>query len=744
MVAAALWLGCLAPAPPWAAAVALGVLGLTLAVAATRRRPGAAAVLLVVGTVLLGGGLAGGRRMLREASPLTPLARRHAVVDVTGRMVTEPRTTAFGAWAIVRVTAVDDSDVATRAVLHLAPRQRIDVGERVRARMLATPLPDGGFGAHLRTLGAAAGLRPAGPMDVEPAPAPMRWTTAVRDRARAVFDRALDADRAALLGGLVLGIRDDIDDDLLRDAGLSHLVVVSGRHVAVLLAGVLAIAALCGVGHRGRQWSALAGLWWFVVLTRWQPSVLRAAVMATLLLVGALAGRRRDALHSLGVTVFVLLLCDPLLARQAGFALSVLATGGVLLVVQHASASHTSKVVLALRVTVAAQLATAPVLLAMAGVVPLAALPANMVAAPAATVAQILGLCAAGLAAVGAPGAVAVAGSAGPPLGVLAWASTAFSGLPLLGVGALTGVVAAALLFAAGYRRVGGRAPVRWVVVTAGAVAVAVAIAPAALPPRAPTSLRLVVFDVGQGDALLVEAPDGDDGARMLIDGGPTPGALDAALRARRIRAVDAVVLTHGDHDHAAGLARALRRLAVGAFVIPAGDARLHDASASARDAVAVARRSEVPVVAVSAGQRFRLGAAQVEVLAPAAPVAAGSERNARSIVLRITGVNGSMLLTGDADATAQLRLLGRPDVVRADVLKVPHHGGATNADGFLDAVGARVAVVSVGADNTYGHPHPDTVADLAPVPLWRTDRHGTVVVTLTHDGPVVDTEHGR
>lgn len=737
-VAAALWLGCLSAVPPWTAAVAVVVLLGAMAVAAAGRAA-AALALALVGMVLLGGGLAGGRRVLREGSPLVALAERRAVVDIVGRVVIEPRTTPIGAWTILRLTRVDGTDVGGRAALHLDPGERVDVGQQLDARMRVIPLPDGGFGAHLRTLGASAGVRPAGSLGIDPAPVVLRQTTTVRDRTRTVFAQALGPDHAALLGGLVLGARDDIDDDLLREAGLSHLVVVSGRHVAVLFAGVLAITALCGVGHRGRHGSALAALWWFVLLTRWQPSVLRATVMATLVLVAALSGRGRDALHGLAVTVLLLLLCDPMLARQAGFALSVLATGGVLLVVQHADATGASRFPTALRVTVAAQLATAPVLLTMVGAVPLAALPANLVAAPAATVAQMVGLCAAALAAGEAPGAVVLARGAGPPLTVLTWAATAFSGLPALGPRDLGGVLALGAVVAVVHRRAGWRTPARWAALLAAAAAVAVIVGPLVVRPRPPGHLRLVAVDVGQGDALLVEAPDGEDGVRMLVDGGPEPGSIDAVLRSRRIRTIEAVVLTHGDHDHAGGLARVLRRLQVGMFVVPAGDPALRDASDSAREALAAARQRDVPVVTVADGQRFTLGGAQVDVLAPTTRTAPADDRNTRSIVLRVEDTHGSMLLTGDAEATTQLRLLGRQSAIRADVLKVPHHGGATNTAGFLDAVGAQVAVVSVGAGNSYGHPHPDTVTDIAPVPLWRTDVHGTVTVTLTPDGPVVD-----
>lgn len=737
-VAAALWLGCLSAVPPGTAAVALAVLLGAVPVAA-RRRAGAALALAIVGMVLLGGGLAGGRRVLRDGSPLVGYAQQRAVVDIVGRVVTDPRSTPIGTWAILRHTRVGGTDLGGRAVLHLDPGERVDVGQVLEGRMRVVPPPDGGFGAHVRTLGASAGVRPVGPLRVGREPAVLRQTTMVRDRAWAVFAEALDRDRAALLAALVLGTRDDLDDDLLRDAGLSHLVVVSGRHVAVLLAGVLATTAVLGIGHRGRHRLALGVLWWFVVLTRWQPSVLRAAVMTTLVLVAALSGRGRDALHGLAVTVLLLLLGDPLLARQAGFALSVLATGGVLVAVQHAAAAGASRVQTVLRATVAAQVATAPVLLTMVGSVPLAALPANLVAAPAATVAQLIGMCAAALAAAGAPGAVVLARGAGPSLSVLVWAATAFGGLPTLGPGELGAVVALGAVVVRLHRRAASRRSARWGALGAVAAIGAVVVGPLVVPPRAPAHLRLVAVDVGQGDALLVEAPDGLDGARMLIDGGSESGSIDAVLRSRRIRAIEAVVLTHGDHDHSGGLARVLRRLEVGMFVVPAGDPALRDASDSAREALAAARERDIPVVPVIEGQRFALGAAQVDVLAPAPRSASNADRNARSIVLRVEGMHGSMLLTGDAEDTTQLRLLGRRSAIRADVLKVPHHGGATNATGFLDAVGAQVAVVSVGADNGYGHPHPDTVADIAPVPLWRTDLHGTVTVTLAPNGPVVD-----
>lgn len=738
-VAAVLWLGCLWDGPPAGAAVALVLLAAAAAFA--RRRPAAAIVLVLLAMLLLGGGLAGGRGQLREASPLASLAGRSTVVPVRGRVMAEPRATAFGRWTIVRVSHVDRTRLAARAMLQLRPGDPDEVGSVVAGRMRVSPLPRGGFGAHLRTAGAVAVLRPVATVRTMPAPVLLRATTIARRRARTVFAQALGTPRAALLAGLVLGTREGIPMDALRDAGLSHLVVVSGRHVAVLLVGLHIVAAACGIGHRGRHRLVLIGLWWFVLLTRWQPSVLRAAVMATIVVVGALRGRARDTVHTLAVTVSLLLLCDPMLARRAGFALSVLATAGVLIAVRRRDAVRPRGVGLAVRATVGAQIATAPIVLRIAGEVPLAAVPANLVGAPAAMVAQVVGLTAAGLAALGSPGAVVVARVAAAPLAVLEWAASAFAAAPTLSARDLS-VIGAVAMVAPAARRLLGRARSRsmlaWLALALGCGVVVAGVVPA----RTPHVLRLVVVDVGQGDALLVEAPGGRRGARMLVDGGPEPKAIDTMLRSRRIRSLDAVVLTHGDDDHAAGLPRVLRRMRVGTLVVPAGDPGMRDAAASAREALAVARASGVPIVVAHAGQRFAVGSARVEVLAPVRDAAPDTGRNSRSIVLRVVGTHGSMLLTGDVDAISQLRLLARPDRLRATVLKVPHHGGDTNAAGFLDAADAVVAVASVGAANRYGHPHPDTLADLAPVPLWRTDRDGTVTVELTRNGPVVTPRH--
>jgi competence protein ComEC len=633
---------------------------------------------------------------------------------------------------IARVSTVAGRRTAARVLLH-SNEVELAAGQTVAGNVRVSGLPDGPFGRYLHEAGVVATVDPVAAMEVGRAPRLLALTTTVRSRVLRVFHAALPPVRATLLGGMVVGARDGGPREELAAAGLSHLVVVSGKHVAVLLAGLTVLTAACGVGVRGRSRLALAALWWFVVLTRWEPSVMRAAVMASVGLVGMLRGRPRDPAHTLAVTVLVLLLIDPLLARQVGFVLSVLATGGVMAALQWTGASRALPV--ALSATVGAQVATAPVLLSLAGTVPLAALPANLIAGPAAAVAQTLGLVAAGCAALHLPGAVALTRVAGLPLGAVWWSATAFSGLPALTAGQLSALLCAPLL---GIALRLSRALVAGMAVAALTVTVVVL----RLPPAAPTTLRLTAIDVGQGDGLLVEAPGGRDGARMVVDAGAEHGVLAAHLSRRRIRSLDAVVLTHGDHDHSGGLADVLRRLDVAVLLVPAGAGTPpHTLAGSALEALAVARARRIPVIGVHAGMRFALGASVVEVLAPPPRMPADADRNSGSVVLRISGEHGRMLLTGDSDAHTQRGLLEQPGRLRAEVLKVPHHGGATNAEGFIAAVGATAAVVSLGRDNTYGHPHPTTLAELAPVPVWRTDRHGTVTLSLEPGGVVARSE---
>jgi competence protein ComEC len=738
LVAAALWIGCLVPGSWAVAAIGTALLGL----ARVTRRPVVRVLVVGVAVLAVGSGLAGMRIAMADRGPLVELARAGGSAELTAVVVSDARPTEAGAWFLIRVTTVDGRRSGHRAMVRVqAEDDAPSLGSRLAFQATARPLDHDGFDAHLRRLHAVAVVRPVAEMTVTaPPPRLLAATTAVRLRVRHVSAVHLPADHAALLSGLVTGDTVGLSpegEDALLAAGLTHLVAVSGSNVALVVAGTVGAAALCGLGARGRRRAAVVAMLWFAILVRGEPSVLRATAMA-LLVVGARAsGRGYDARHTLAVAATLLLLVDPMLAGQLGFALSVLATGGVLVAGPAIAARIPGPRAPATLVgaTLGAQLGVAPVLLTMEGGVPLGSVPANLVAVPAAVIASAIGVAVALVAQVAPTVASVLAVLARPALGAVLWAGHTFADSPSLRPEhLLSPALLATVAVVVARRRLPRLASAALIAVVIGTTLGS----PFARPPVVAV-LSLTALDVGQGDAMLLEVPGqtGIPAARMLVDGGPDQSLALRALRRRGVRWLDAVVVSHPHADHTDGLPAVLGSLGVGALLVgPTPPQQLEGVAASATAVEGVAVQRGVPVLRLAAGQRFRLGVAQVEVLSPPADGSLGREPNDNSLVLRVVSGDGAVLLTGDAEEAAQTRLLRRADLLRADLLKVPHHGGATNADGFLHAVGAHTAVVGVGAGNDYGHPHPDVLADLAGTVILRTDTGGTLTATVRPDPP--------
>jgi competence protein ComEC len=250
--------------------------------------------------------------------------------------------------------------------------------------------------------------------------------------------------------------------------------------------------------------------------------------------------------------------------------------------------------------------------------------------------------------------------------------------------------------------------------------------------------LRVTVLDVGQGDAAIVDLPDG---RAMLVDGGGLVGSpvdtgrsvILPVLRARRRSRVDVAVLSHPHPDHFLGLASALPSLAVGELWDTGQGEREGTAGAYAA-LLAGLRARGVPIRRPDAlcGAPRSFGGAKVEVLAPCPGPEPGGSANDNSIVLRLSLGARAALLVGDAEHEAEARLLAAgPGSLHADFLKVGHHGSRTSSTPrFLAATGATTAAISTGVRNRFGHPHAETLRSLAAagVDVLRTDRAGAIL----------------
>lgn len=553
------------------------------------------------------------------------------------------------------------------------------------------------------------------------------WWWSASERVRAGVRHAVDhvpGAPAALVPALVVG--DDADlsprvEEEFRRTGLTHLLAVSGTNLTIVLALVLAVARAGRAPPRVLLAVGLLGVVGFVLLARPEPSVLRAAGMGVVGL-AALGLGSRGGVRTLCVAVVALLFCDPWLSRAAGFVLSVSATAGILLLaapfVRALERWAPRWVAVAVAVPLAAQAACTPVIAALSSEVSVVAVVANLLAAPAVAPATVLGLVA-GLLDLVVPSVASVLGTAAAACAgwivLVAHHAAALPGASLVWPYPwwwLLGVVPVVLWL-------GRRAASRPAVATGLVLGLALAMLRPPSPGWPPPGWVMVQCDVGQGDATVLRS--GQDEA-VVVDAGLEPVDVDRCLRGLGVRRIPALVLTHGDADHVGGRSGVAGGRAVGAVLV-------------GRPGPTV---PGVPTRTVSRGDRLVVGDVTADVLWPRAQPTTRArrievDRNADSVVLRVVVRGVTLLLTGDVGEEAQEHVLRAGSVVRADVLKVAHHGSADTSWRFTRAVAPRLATVSVGADNDYGHPTGTALRMLRQVGavVHRTDHEGNVAVVV-------------
>lgn len=553
---------------------------------------------------------------------------------------------------------------------------------------------------------------------------------------------------SGILLGIVLGERASVSADLayaFAMSGTTHLLAISGFNMTLVGAAV-ALALRGRTRPALRAFATVAAIVAYSVLVGLAPSVMRAALMASVASLGLASGRRAATANALCVAVTAMLFADPAAIADLGFLLSAAATAGLVLW-QAPLASRLSALPGALReglaTTLAASAPTLPVVAAAFGRVSLVSPLANLVAVPLFPPLMLAG------AATSAVGAMSL--DLARPVALVAYGCAlalrivveTFAALPAAAMsvpsGPVTGMVVACALVAT----VRG-APViqrhlhvpRIAPPTIAAPRAALLVIPALLVtsvlawPSADPEVRVRALDVGQGDAYLVEL----GGAIVLIDGGPDPARLMAELGASLPpwrRRIDLVVLTHAHLDHGAGLIAALERYEVGMTLEPVG----LNAGPLADLWAAGISRAHAERQAVRAGQKLRVGDASITVLSPETDPRVDTP----SLVLRVERGRFSALFMGDATDEALADLLLHPEGLRSRVYVPPHHGAATpHAVALVAAVRPEVALISVGAGNRYGHPTPETLAALGGITTFRTDRDGTVEVSLDGPGLVV------
>jgi competence protein ComEC len=548
----------------------------------------------------------------------------------------------------------------------------------------------------------------------------------------------------ALLRGLLIGERDEISKEVIevfQRTGLVHILAVSGSNVGFIVLIVFITLSLIRVPKRWHPAFLLFAIVFYMFLTGAQPPVVRASIMAAVIIIGQTFEREADIYNCLGVSALIILLWQPLQLFQLGFQLTFIAVLGIAYLYQPLALLFRRFITwrwLPIRLTLtllavsfAAQLATLPFSVHAFGRLPVTAIFGNLIVIPAAfiIVATATASCVFSF-------FQFVSQAFGIVADLAAHAMIVFTGwlahIPLAYIDGvyispwllLFFVIAIATLVE--WRR----SPFarRWLFVT-GLLILNIFVWQNAW--AAGPKLRVTFFDVGQGDAALLEFPDG----HLLIDAGPLQENYDAGdrviipfLRSHGIRQLDAVVISHPHADHLGGLPALLGAIKIKKIFI----CGLETNSPLEQKCEKLADSLRVPILAWRAGERLPdFAPAQIWALHPHRHESGFENLNDASVVVKVIFGRHAFLFPGDAEFESENHLLQSTLALDSDVLKVGHHGSSTSSLlPFLQAVSPQWAVTSVGRWNNFGHPNPQVMAryDSLGIQHLRTDRDGAVI----------------
>ena len=556
-----------------------------------------------------------------------------------------------------------------------------------------------------------------------------KWASALGAIRQGLRDNSGEGDAGALIPGMVLGDTSKQTPEFkeaMKRSGLTHLVAVSGANFAIVSSFVLWCMQFLIRRKNIRVVATAVALLCFIALVRPSPSVLRAAAMAAVLLSAQLGKRASDSLPALGFAICAVVLGDPWQARDAGFALSVLATSGLLLLaprIQERLPTHKT-LAGALAPPIAAMIFCAPILVSLSGYLSPMSVIANLLAAPVVAPITVLGFVAALVSPV-APWLtqtiiVGIRWPAGFITAVAHWIA-AFPVLTIhngfIGFAVISLLLGIFILFKRNRKQT-------------TIILLLIILAFTWLQRWPAGSWQVAQCDVGQGDSLVINL---QDHRAVVIDVGPDPILEDKCLRQLGIKEIPLLVLSHFHADHVGGLSGLLK----GRKVSQAWISNNREPQTESKFALTALKDSQI--ITVQKGLIAQIAQVKIEVLWPEANLrnfeelpGEGSTINNSSIAVLASTSDWSLFAAGDLEPPAQHELINRVGAV--DMYKVCHHGSKYQDEGLMRALSAQIALISVGVGNPYGHPAPESIDSLTRLgtQVLRTDRDGAIAITAT------------
>ena len=658
---------------------------------------------------------------------------------ITAEVVTDPSKTSTGNYSfIARAVLVNNSSIHYKL--------RVPIRVMTSKQSVTTLLPGQRFSAQGRIV-ASKEARVAALVvikdDFHILTPPSRWASALGAIRLGLRFLSGDGNAGALIPGMVLGdtSKQSVEfKNSMRRSGLTHLVAVSGANFALVSAFVLWMMQFLFARMKFRLSATAISLIAFIALVRPSPSVLRAAAMAAVLLVAQGTKKGRDSLPALGFAMAAVVVVDPWQARDAGFALSVLATAGLLLfapvLIEKLSIHLPGKLAQALAPPIAATVFCSPIIVALSGYLAPMSVIANLLAAPFVAPITIVGFIAALFSPFAPLISTVLIWFIRFPAGAIALIAHWASSFPVLTL--QSGKIG--FLIIAGFT-LGSWLLKKWfkhIIVFTLVILISITW----LQRWPGGDWQVANCDIGQGDSMVINL---GNHRGIVIDVGPNPVAEDRCLKALGIKEIPLLILSHFHADHVAGLTGAIKNRAVGQVWVSVNSAPLIE-SAKAQAAL-----KGVEMIKAVRGMSARVGPLTIRVLWPTLSATSfeempgdGSQINNSSIATLITSDAFSLFAGGDLEPPVQEILV--KDVGPVDIYKVCHHGSRYQDLAFMSALHPRISIISVGAGNTYGHPAVQTLQALARLgsEVLRTDIDGAVAVQVRNHQFTVRRAKGR
>ena len=658
---------------------------------------------------------------------------------VTAEVVTDPSKTSTGSYSfIARAVLVNNSSIHYKL--------RVPIRVMTSDQSVTQLLPGQRFSAQGRIV-ASKEARVAALVvikdDINIQTQPSHWASALGAIRLGLRSLSGDGDAGALIPGMVLGDTSKQSSDFknsMKRSGLTHLVAVSGANFALVSAFVLWMMQFLFARMKFRLTATAISLIAFIALVRPSPSVLRAAAMAAVLLIAQGTKRGRDSLPALGFAMAAVVIVDPWQARDAGFALSVLATAGLLLfapvLIEKMRTRMPEKLAQALAPPIAAIVFCSPIIVALSGYLAPMSVIANLLAAPFVAPITIVGFIAALFSPIAPLLSTILMWFIRFPAGAIALIADWASSFPVLTL--RTGKI--------GFLIVASFTLISWLLkrwfkhIIIFTLVVLISITWLQRWPGG--DWQVANCDIGQGDSMVINL---GNHRGLVIDVGPNPVAEDRCLKALGINEIPLLILSHFHADHVAGLPGALKNRTVGQVWVSVNSAPLVE-SAMAQSAL-----KGVEMIKAVRGMSSKLGVLTIKVLWPTLSATSfaempgdGSQINNSSVATLITCDAFSIFAGGDIEPPVQEILV--KDVGPVDIYKVSHHGSRYQDLAFMAALHPRISIISVGVGNTYGHPAVQTLGALARLgsEVVRTDIDGAIAVQVRNHHFTIRKAKGR